>query len=57
VDEFAVLAGQAKADAIFATIVAVAILRARFIDRAAAWRLIEGKALKWLTGRYDGFEE
>jgi hypothetical protein len=32
-----------------ATVLALAILRDRVLDRYAAWRLLEVKALKWLT--------
>jgi hypothetical protein len=55
--EFSALAGAKEANAIFATIVGVAILRARFQDKAPAWRMIEGKALKWLSGRCAEFEQ
>jgi hypothetical protein len=52
---FSSLAGHAEADAVFATIIGVAILRTKFQDRAPAWRMIEAKAVKWLTGRCDDF--
>jgi hypothetical protein len=56
IEPFNSLSGEADANAIFATIVAVAILRAKFQDRAAVLRLIEQKALTWLFGRCGDVE-
>jgi hypothetical protein len=57
VAEFTSLAGAEEAPAIFATIVAVAILRAKFQDKAPAWKMIEGKAIRWLSGRCADCEQ
>jgi hypothetical protein len=57
IDPFPALPGDAEGNAIFATIVALAVLRVKFQHRAAAWRMIERKALTWLSGRCDDFEE
>jgi hypothetical protein len=51
VPEFAALSSHAEARAVFATIVGLAILRVIFPKKAAAWRMVEAKALKWLTHR------
>jgi hypothetical protein len=45
------LAGQKGGAVIFATILALAILRAKAAGRRAAWFLIEEKALKWLRAQ------
>jgi hypothetical protein len=34
---------------VFATLLAIAILRTRFSDRRGQWRMIERKALRWLA--------
>jgi hypothetical protein len=57
VAEFSVLSREAKRKAIFATIVGIAILRAKFAEKEPAWRIVERKALKWLAARDAGFEE
>jgi hypothetical protein len=56
VGEFTSLARGPQKDAIFATIVAVAILRAKCRERQPAWKMIEAKALQWLSVRCIGFE-
>jgi hypothetical protein len=38
---------------VFATVLAIAILRTRFLDRKSQWRMIERKALRWLAGQLD----
>jgi hypothetical protein len=53
---FPELDGVDRADEIFATIVALAILRAKCMENAAAWRMIEGKAVRWLKARGVDFE-
>jgi hypothetical protein len=56
IEIFPSLVSPEDGDEIFATIIGVAILRAEFQDKAVAWRMIEAKALKWLTGRCEDFE-
>jgi hypothetical protein len=34
---------------VFATVLAIAILRTKFSDRSGQWRMIERKALRWLV--------
>jgi hypothetical protein len=41
---------QAEAASAFPTALAVAVLRRRCAGRESAWRLVERKALAWLTG-------
>jgi hypothetical protein len=56
IQKVAALSAIDEGKRIFATIVAVAILRGKFPARAAAWSLIEEKALAWLSGRCPGSE-
>jgi hypothetical protein len=51
VKRFRVLSGEAEAQSIFATIVGLAILRARFAHLAPAWGMIEAKSVNWLATR------
>jgi hypothetical protein len=51
------LDGKSEAKAIFATAVAVAILRTRFAQRRASWTMIERKALEWLAERIEDPEQ
>jgi hypothetical protein len=53
---FPELDGIERADQVFATIVAIAILTAEFRDQAPAWTMIEKKAIKWLGLRHVEFE-
>jgi hypothetical protein len=47
IPKFSALSGRTEENEIFATIVAVAILRTKFREKAPAWRIIERKALNW----------
>jgi hypothetical protein len=47
---------QADSGTAFATALAVAILRRQCAERESAWRLVERKALVWLTAKLGGAE-
>jgi hypothetical protein len=41
----------ALSPSVFATVLAIAVLRKRFFDRNSQWRMIERKALRWLANQ------
>jgi hypothetical protein len=53
---FPEVVGHEEGVKIFATIIAIAMLRAFSAEKAAAWSLIEAKGLKWLGDQGIDFE-
>jgi hypothetical protein len=47
---------RADSEAVFATALAVAVLRRKCADRQSAWRLVERKAVAWLSVKLGGLE-
>jgi hypothetical protein len=56
IDVFSEIEGLEQEDEIFATIIAIAMLGQLCQENAAAWGLMEAKAIKWLQARGVDYE-